>query len=287
MSTLLSIDPDVARAAAIAKRFYLDESLYRLSLERVFARSWQWLGDLSDLATPLTLSPRDLLPGSLDEPLLLARDAAGMLRCLSNVCTHRGKLLVEAPCRADPQGLRCGYHGRRFDLSGRAWFSPGFDGVPDFPCAIDHLCEVPFTNWRSLGFARVRPHAFPNAKLESTTIDRVDHRLCGGSFYKDGKSISKLILAVGIQPLRVVAVPERSEMLSISLASVPCWPQVNLQDCSLTSPGLWSCPREIAPAPLAVLLLRVWRWFTQLLSQPVARGRGCNYPQCRQYWKYL
>jgi len=156
---LQPVAPDITRAATLDKRFYLDEALYRLSLERVFACHWQWLGDLSDVAAPLSLSPRDLLPGSLDEPLLLARDAGGTLRCLSNVCTHRGKLLVEAQGRADAQGLRCGYHGRRFDLAGRAWFMPGFEGVPDFPCADDHLHELPFTVWRGLGFAALEPTA--------------------------------------------------------------------------------------------------------------------------------
>lgn len=157
--TPFAIDPDVARAATIDKRFYLDDDIWRLALERVFARSWQWIGDLADVRAPLSLSPRDLLAESLDEPLLLARDAAGTLRCLSNVCTHRGKVIVEAPGRAEPQGLRCGYHGRRYDLAGHAWFMPGFDGVADFPCEADHLREVPFENWRGHGFAAIDPAA--------------------------------------------------------------------------------------------------------------------------------
>ena len=157
--TSFAIDPDLARAATIDKRFYLDPDVWRLARERVFARSWQWIGDLADVARPLALSPRTLLPDALDEPLLLARDAAGALRCLSNVCTHRGKVIVEAAGRADPQGLRCGYHGRRFNLAGRAWFMPGFDSVPDFPCEADHLREVPFANWRGHGFAAIDPIA--------------------------------------------------------------------------------------------------------------------------------
>ena len=154
-----AIDPDVARAATIDKRFYLDADVWRLTLERVFARSWQWLGDLRDVAQPLSLSPRELLPGSLDEPLLLARDGGGTLRCLSNVCTHRGKVVVEAAGQAEPQGLRCGYHGRRFDLGGRAWFMPGFDGAAGFPCEADHLRPVPFEEWRGHGFAAIDPVA--------------------------------------------------------------------------------------------------------------------------------
>lgn len=158
-TTPFAIDPDVAHAATIDKRFYLDGDVWRLTLERVFARSWQWIGDLRDVAAPLALSPRELLAGSLDEPLLLARDAGGTLRCLSNVCTHRGKVIVDAPGQADPQGLRCGYHGRRFDLAGRAWSMPGFEGVADFPCDADHLHRVPFEAWRGHGFAAIEPVA--------------------------------------------------------------------------------------------------------------------------------
>jgi len=124
------------------------------------------------VAAPLSLSPRDLLPGSLDEPLLLARDAAGTLRCLSNVCTHRAKPIVETAGRAEPQGLRCGYHGRRFDLAGRAWFMPGFEGVEHFPCTADHLREVPFTPWRGHGFAAIAP-AVPLAEV----LAEIDARL--------------------------------------------------------------------------------------------------------------
>src|SRR5262245_1107918 len=163
--TPFTINPDVVRATTIDKRFYLDHDIWRLALERVFARSWQWIGNLSDVAAPLSLSPRELLPPSLDEPLLLARDAAGTLRCLSNVCTHRGKVIVEAPGCADPQGLRCGYHGRRFDLAGRAWFMPGFDGVADFPCEADHLRDVPFEQWCGHGFAAIHHPAAPLAEV--------------------------------------------------------------------------------------------------------------------------
>ncbi len=37
----------------------------RWSRDRVFARTWQWLGDLADVAEPGSLAPRDLLPGLL------------------------------------------------------------------------------------------------------------------------------------------------------------------------------------------------------------------------------
>ena len=73
----LSVEPDIARARTLDPVFYSDPRRYAAARERVFARTWQWLGDLDDVALPQSLSPRDLLPGLLDEPLLLARDARG------------------------------------------------------------------------------------------------------------------------------------------------------------------------------------------------------------------
>lgn len=151
------VDPDITVATTLASAFYRDEAAWRQVRERVFAGSWQWLGDLADVAEPESLAPRDLLPGYLDEPLLLARDAGGTLRCLSNVCTHRGNLLVAAPCRrAD---IRCGYHSRRFDLAGRMTFMPEFGAARDFPSESDHLPQVAFAQWAGHAFAALEPAA--------------------------------------------------------------------------------------------------------------------------------
>jgi choline monooxygenase len=151
------VDPDITIASTLEGAFYHDAAAYELARERVFARTWQWLGDLADVATPETLAPRDLLPGLLDEPLLLARDAQNELRCLSNVCTHRGNLLVTEACRAGQ--IRCGYHSRRFDLAGRMTFMPEFQAAKNFPLAADDLPQVPFGAWANHGFAALNPLA--------------------------------------------------------------------------------------------------------------------------------
>jgi choline monooxygenase len=155
--TRLEVDPDITRAETLDKAFYLDPVLWERTRERVFARSWQWLGALDDVAAPGSLSPRWLLPGLLDEPLLLARDAAGTLRCLSNVCTHRGKLLVQTAGPAT--GIRCGYHSRRFDLAGRMTFMPGFERACDFPSARDDLPALPFDTLLGHGYVALAPAA--------------------------------------------------------------------------------------------------------------------------------
>jgi choline monooxygenase len=152
-----SVDPDIELASTLPSAFYRDHGTYERVLERVFARSWQWIGDTNDVAQPGSLAPREMLPGSLAEPLLLARDAAGALRCLSNVCTHRGNLLVTTPCRAEQ--IRCGYHSRRFDLAGRMTFMPEFDRARNFPAPSDHLPQLPLGLLGNQAFAAIAPAA--------------------------------------------------------------------------------------------------------------------------------
>jgi choline monooxygenase len=152
-----AIDPDITVASTLPGAFYTDDGAFERMKERVFARSWQWLGTLDDIAAPGSLGPRMLLPGYLDEPLLLTRDADGALRCMSNVCTHRGNILVNAPCRA--KDIRCGYHSRRFDLAGRMTFMPEFQEARNFPAPSDHLPQVAFAEWAGQAFASLAPLA--------------------------------------------------------------------------------------------------------------------------------
>ena len=157
------IDPDITRARTLDPSFYASDEVFAQTREKVFARTWQWIGDTSDVVAPGSLSPRTLLPGLFDEPLLLARDGAGTLRCLSNVCTHRGNILVDAPCRASD--IRCRYHSRRFDLAGRMTFMPGFAQAKDFPSPADDLPDVPFVELADHGFAALSPAAPAEAFL--------------------------------------------------------------------------------------------------------------------------
>ena len=77
------------------------------------------------------------------------------LKCLSNVCTHRGKILVEEPCKADL--IRCGYHGRRFSLDGKFLSMLEFEGVTDFPCESDDLWKLAFAERQGFIFASLDP----------------------------------------------------------------------------------------------------------------------------------
>lgn len=147
------IDPDVRRATTLPSRFYLDAEIFERSGERIFSRGWHFVGCVDEVRT---LRPITILPGILDEPVLLSRHD-GSVRCISNVCTHRGKLLVEEPCEANL--IRCGYHGRRFSLDGKCLSMPEFDGVIGFPSNSDDLHVHHLSEKGRFLFAAIEPAA--------------------------------------------------------------------------------------------------------------------------------
>lgn len=142
---IFTIDPDIARAKTLDTAFYTDPGMFALAREKLFGPSWQFVGDGRLAGFPGDVFPFTLLEGFLDEPLALVRDAGGALRCLSNVCTHRGNIVVGGPCRV--AHLRCRYHGRVFDLDGRFRSMPEFREVADFPSAADDLAALPLEAW--------------------------------------------------------------------------------------------------------------------------------------------
>jgi choline monooxygenase len=140
-----AIDPDIRAAATLPARVYSDPDLFRLQRERIFARTWQYAGHDDLVGVAGQVFPFTLLPGALDEPLLLTRDGDDRLHCLSNVCTHRGTIVVEGGGHL--QQLRCRYHGRRFTLDGRFHSMPEFEDTANFPSKADDLPEVSLAQW--------------------------------------------------------------------------------------------------------------------------------------------
>ena len=153
------VDPDISRARTLDTAFYNDPGYQDLAREKIFAPSWQYIADASALPQTGSCLPLTCLPGWMDEPLLLTRDERGSLHCLSNVCTHRGNLILTEPCTAPH--LRCRYHGRMFRLDGAFRSMPEFAEVRDFPSPSDDLHRLPLRQWGPMLFATLKPvHAF-------------------------------------------------------------------------------------------------------------------------------
>lgn len=149
------VDPVIEKAHTLPGSYYRDGEAHEAGKDRYFAPSWQFIGDVGQAKVPGAVAPVELLPGHLDEPLVLTRDAHDELRLLSNVCTHRGMKVCEGA--GNERFLRCRYHGRRFGLDGKFQHMPEFENVEGFPCAADDLRQVSLAQWGPLLFAALEP----------------------------------------------------------------------------------------------------------------------------------
>ena len=95
----INVDSDIRKAKTISSKFYHSPKIYR-KLKELFDRSWQFIGD-TDLLEKNNAHPGILLEGMVNEPYVLTKDN-DHIRCLSNVCTHRGNIVCMTRVKPKP-----------------------------------------------------------------------------------------------------------------------------------------------------------------------------------------
>lgn len=153
----LDINAQVECAETLSSRFYTDPQILELEKEKIFRRTWQWVGTLSQpcgevngksrtIADPESFFTADVA----GESVVVVRDKAGTLRAFSNVCRHRaGPIAQGAGCR---NVFQCGYHGWTYTLDGRLIGTPEVDGVAFFDRSTMGMVPLRLATWQQFLF---------------------------------------------------------------------------------------------------------------------------------------
>ncbi len=126
MQSLIDMDK-----GTIGREIFVDTDIYQQELERVFARTWLYVGHESQIP-----NPNDFFISRMgEESVILTRDRQGEIHVLLNTCRHRGMKV----CRYDEGNtpvFSCPYHGWSYSTDGNLVSVPGeLIGVPQFATA--------------------------------------------------------------------------------------------------------------------------------------------------------
>jgi carnitine monooxygenase subunit len=138
--------------------WYADPEILRLEGERIFARSWQYVGHTGQV--PENGSFFTATAGEI--PVLVTRAREGRLHAFLNVCRHRGHVLATGEGKR--AALQCPYHAWTYDLDGRLRAAPRSDREPGFAEEELGLVEIRLETWGPLVFVNPDGAASPLAE---------------------------------------------------------------------------------------------------------------------------
>ena len=105
---------------------YTDPAIYEAELERIWYRTWVYVGHESEVPEPNDYVVKSIGP----QPIIMSRDKQGEIHLLLNRCTHRANLVCDA-AKGNSSAFRCPYHGWTFSNTGQLLgypFNSGYGG---------------------------------------------------------------------------------------------------------------------------------------------------------------
>ncbi len=104
----------------VDRRIYSDPEIYKLELQRIFARAWNFMCHESQIP-----NAGDYFINYIGEDqVIVVRDENGTVQVLLNSCRHRGNALCRAE-QGNAKSFLCSYHGWNFGLDGTLLNVPG------------------------------------------------------------------------------------------------------------------------------------------------------------------
>jgi phenylpropionate dioxygenase-like ring-hydroxylating dioxygenase large terminal subunit len=117
---------ETAASFRIDPRIYDDPAVFEAEMDRIFGRTWVYVGHESEVP-----APGDYCTATIGlQPIVLSRGRDAQLRVFLNVCRHRGNVL----CReagGNSNAFNCRYHGWTFSNHGELVGVPGIEAYPE------------------------------------------------------------------------------------------------------------------------------------------------------------
>jgi choline monooxygenase len=138
--------------------WYTDPDVLRREGERIFARAWQYVGHMGQVAEDGSY----FAAAAGQIPVVVTRARDRELRAFLNVCRHRGHVVASGAGRRG--ALQCPYHAWTYDLDGRLRAAPRSDREPGFEAEELGLAPMQVDTWGPFVFVNPDLYAPPLAE---------------------------------------------------------------------------------------------------------------------------
>src|SRR5690242_372062 len=145
-----SVRRPLATASHAPGFIYYSDQVLALEKEKIFTKGWLCVGRGEEIPNPGDYMTMMVI----DEPILLTRNRDGQVRCLANMCRHRG--VEVAAGSGNTQEFSCPYHAWRYDLDGKllsASYMRESEGFDQKNCQLKPINVGEWAGWIFINLA--------------------------------------------------------------------------------------------------------------------------------------
>ena len=238
-------DPTAIRALvrddAVHRDVYINPEIFQLEMERLWARTWIYVGHTSQVPAPGDFITCDIAR----VPVLMIRQPDGSVRVLRNRCAHKGAKIVADWSGNAGRFLRCPYHNWSYRTDGSIAAIPlrqGYDGTDFAQCeAARGLRPVASETYRGFVFARLNETGPDFKAYFGESLSSIDYMV-------DRSPAGEMEVAGGV--LRYMH--DSNWKMFVENLNDAMHPMAAHESSAGTAKELWSDQPADAPKPMAI-----------------------------------
>lgn len=156
---------------------YISQTYARAEGDKLWSKVWQQVGRVEEIPKVGDFLTYEIL----DDSVIIVRSTPDTISAYHNVCSHRGRRLVDTPpgaheARGQARQFICGFHGWRYDLDGKNTFAAERQ---DWPCGLTEestkLRGVTVDTWGGWIWINMDPGCEPLRDYLEPAASLLDH----------------------------------------------------------------------------------------------------------------
>ena len=232
----------LVRETEVHRDLYLDQELFELEMEHLFANTWIYVGH--DSQVPKVGDYYATTIGA--QPVIMVRDTSDSVKVLYNRCPHKGTRLTGDTCGNVGRFFRCPYHAWTFRLDGSLAGMPLKSGYDNTGFAESHgargMTAVRHVhNYRGFVFGKLSDVGPGFDEFFGEALSSIDNMV-------DRSPVGKFEVAGGVLRYRHDC---NWKMLVDNLTDT-CHPMIAHQSSAGTTVKVWKSAPDGTQKPMAV-----------------------------------